>query len=274
MRIPPFGIVARAVPCVLALALASVLWPADGEAAEPMALSEFGPRDVGKIPDGWEELKFDEDNVPRPSRYQVVRLDGRPVLKGTTDGGASGLFRPVNVDPKKHPYIAWRWRIEQVYPKADGRRKSGDDYPARLYVAFKYDSSRVGWGTRLTYEYLRRQSPNDRYPPLYALDYVWASRLKAGTWLPNPWEGRAKMIVLRSGKRGLGEWHRECRNYVRDFKAIVDEALPEVEYVAVMIDGDNTKFKGVAYFADIEFRAAPSPGFDADALDPPKRLDD
>ena len=240
-----------------------------------VVVDRFDPRDAGRdLPQGWQALTFDPEDVPRKSRYEVVRRDGEGVLKASTQGGASAIYRRLDVDPKQYPYISWRWRVDQVFPKADVRKKEGDDYPARLYVAFKYDRSRVNLLVRGEYELAKQTSPEGRYPPLYVLNYVWTDKVKENTWFANPWRDQAKMVIVRSGKDGLKEWHRETRNYLEDFRAVVGEEPTPVEYIGVMIDGDQTGSEGVSYFDDIELRRKPPKGVDEEELKKPVRVEE
>ena len=70
------------------------------------------------------------------------------------------------------------------------------------------------------------------------------------------------MIAVRTGAADLRKWRWEARNYLQDFKAIVGEEPPPVEFVAVMIDGDGTGSVGVSYFDSIELRSDLPPGLD------------
>jgi len=206
-----------------------------------------------ELPEGWKEQTFDPEKIPVASVYEQVRMGDQVVLKGTTRKGASLVYRPVDVNWRKHPVLAWRWRVDQVFEKQDERSKAGDDFPARIYIGFKYDPSRVNWFTRRAFEKARRASKDGSYPPLYSLTYVWATKEPVNTAYSNPYQDRAKMVVVRSGTEGLKTWHAETRDYAKDFRAIVGEDPPEVEFVAIMIDGDNTGSSGVCYFADIRF---------------------
>lgn len=237
-----------------------------------IAVGRFSADDIGRpVPQGWRELSFDPEKFPKKSSYQTVRLGDEYVLRASTQGGASAVYRLLEVDWRQHPYLVWRWRVENIYPGADETTKAGDDYPGQVYICFRYEPSRAGLTTRLAFALEKRRSTDGRYPPLYVLNYVWASTLEENTWIPNPWQSRSKVVAVRTGHRGLGQWHHEARNYVDDFRAIVGEDPPPVEFIAVMIDGDGTGSSGVSYFADIELRSAPPPGFDAGRSSPPRR---
>ena len=247
-------------------------------AAEVRAISvgRFSDRDIGKdLPDGWRELTFDPKKFPIQSQYKVVELNGHgAVLKASTDGGVSAIYRPVDVNPKDYPYISWRWRVENIYPGVDETTKKGDDYPARVYIGFRYDPERANLVTRAKFNLAKRRSKEGHYPPLYVLNYVWATTLEADTWIPNPWEKRSKVVAVKSGAGGLGRWHHEARHYLRDFQAIVGEDPPRIDFVAVMIDGDGSRSSGGAYFDDIKLLSAPPPDFGREVPAPPRRADD
>jgi len=85
----------------------------------------------------------------------------------------------MDLDPKRFPYV--RWRVDQVFGRAHETAKQGDDYPARLYIAFRYERSRVGLVTRAKFALARKASRTGEYPPLYALNYVWVNHLEPDT---------------------------------------------------------------------------------------------
>lgn len=224
----------------------------DGGRADAIVVGSF--TSPGKeLPEGWNEQTFDPKKIPIASLYEQVTMGNRTVLKGTTHQGASLIYRSVDIDWRRHPILAWRWRVDQVFEKEDERSKAGDDFPARIYIGFKYDPNRVNWFTRRAFERARRASKDGSYPPLYTITYVWATKEPINSAYSNPFQDRAKMVVVRSGNEGLKAWHEEERNYLEDFRAILGEDPPEVEFVAIMIDGDNTGSSGVCYFDDIRF---------------------
>src|SRR5258706_171578 len=89
----------------------------------------------------WRPLEFAK--IPRHTTYTVVRDGDRRLVEARSEAAASGLARRVRIDTREWPIVAWRWKVENLIEKADGRAKSGDDYPARIYVAFEFDPARV-----------------------------------------------------------------------------------------------------------------------------------
>ena len=84
----------------------------------------------------WEVLKF--PNIDHMTEYRLVQDDGEQVVMASTDGGASGLIARIRVEPEQQLILRWRWKISSVYENGDARSKKGDDYPARIYVAFEF----------------------------------------------------------------------------------------------------------------------------------------
>lgn len=234
----------------LVLVLASA---ASALAAEPLLLGGFTPpADPAAPPPGWEALTF--PRVPRQTRYAVVRDGDNWVLRAESDGSASGLYRPLDLDPRVYRTLSWRWKVEGVLARSDPRRREGDDYAARVYVAFRYDPDaatvwqRAGYGAyRLLY---------GRYPPGVVLNYVWESRLPAGTVLDSTYTDRVKIIVARSGDAEAGRWVFETRDIYADFRRIVGGEPPRIAGIALMTDTDDTGERAVAYYDAITLTPA------------------
>jgi Protein of unknown function (DUF3047) len=202
----------------------------------------------GHFPAEWKPLNF--ANIDRHTAYSLVKEDERVVVKAVAEASASGLIREITIDPKEFPMIQWTWKVSGVLEKADVRTKGGDDYPARIYVAFAGESP--GFFGRLkdkTIEVLY-----GRKPPFAALNYLWASKAPAGTMIPNPYTDRAMMFVLQRGGEKLGRWVREERNVFKDFERAFKEPPFMITGVAIMTDTDNTGESATAYYGDIVFK--------------------
>lgn len=205
----------------------------------------------GPFPDSWEPLTFEK--IEKHTRYSLVEDHGVVAVKAVSRGSASGLVRAVDIDPMRYPVIEWRWKVENILEKSDVTRKEGDDYPARLYITFKYDSSKVGFFERAKYEAVRLA--RGEYPPMGAITYIWDSRSPVGTLVPNPYTDRVMMIVLQSGSEKVGRWVGESRNLVEDYRKAFGGDPPRISGVALMTDTDNTRESAVAWFGDIVFKA-------------------
>ena len=204
----------------------------------------------GTYPDSWNELTF--KTIETHTEYSLVEDDNVVVLKAVSQGSASGLTRAVNIDPRTYPVVEWRWKIENVLKNGDVTRKDGDDYPARLYITFAYDGEAVGFFEQAQYEAARLIY--GEYPPIAAVNYIWASKSPVGTMVPNPSTDRAQMIVIESGTEKTGQWVRESRNLYEDYQKAFGDDPPLISGVAVMTDTDDTQESAVAYYGDIVFK--------------------
>jgi len=225
--------------------------------AEPLSVLHVGQFSLaeagGAYPDSWKPLTF--DGIEAHTEYSLVEDDGTVVLKAESMGSASGLTREMTIDPVKYPIIEWRWKVENVLENSDATRKSGDDYPARIYIAFEYDESKVGFFEKAKYE--AALLLHGKYPHLSAINYIWENRIPVGTIVPNPYTSHVQMIVMESGPDKVGQWVTESRNIYEDYRKAFGEDPPMISGVAVMTDTDNTKESAVAWFGDIAFRQSP-----------------
>lgn len=207
----------------------------------------------GPFPNGWKPLTFEK--IKEHTRYALVQNSSTVVVQSVSQQSSSGLTREISIDPKEYPIVQWRWKVENVYEKGDVTSKSGDDYPARIYITFEYDSSKVGFFEKAKYEAARLIY--GQYPPIGAINYIWESKAPVGTIVPNPYTDRVMMIVTQSGSAKLNQWVTEERNIYEDYKKAFGEAPPMISGVAIMTDSDNTKESATAYFGDIVFKKTP-----------------
>ena len=234
----------------LALALAAVTVGAQSPGV--LQVGKFsGANAGGPFPESWEPLTFEK--IEKHTQYSLVEDNGVVAVKAVSRGSASGLVRAVDIDPMRYPVIEWRWKVENILEKGDVTRKDGDDYPARLYITFKYDPDKVGFFERAKYEAIRLA--RGEYPPMGALTYIWESKSPVGTLVPNPYTDRVMMIVLQSGKEKVDRWVSESRNLVEDYRKAFGGEPPRISGVALMTDTDNTNESAVAWFGDIVFKA-------------------
>jgi hypothetical protein len=213
---------------------------------EPLRLGWNAPAADG-LPQGWKPLTFKK--IPRHTRYQVVSENGTYVVRAEADASASGLIHPLDLDPHERRVLRWRWKVSNLLERADIRRKDGDDYPARIYVAFAYDPARAGVGQRIRYEAARLIY--GEYPPHAGLSYVWDGKAPVGTTVPNSFTERVRMIVVESGPARLGQWVAHERDIYDDYRNAFGEEPPRISGVAIMTDSDGTRESVVAWYGDI-----------------------
>ena len=221
------------------------------ESDNQLPIGIFSEAQPGKgFPTGWKPLTFEK--IPTHTQYALVKNADQVVVKAVSHQSSSGLTREITIDPQEYPIVQWSWKVENIIKKGDVTQKSGDDYPARLYITFEYDSSKVGFFEKAKYE--TAKFIYGQYPPIGAINYIWESKSPIGTMVPNPYTDRVNMIVIESGKTRLNEWITEERNVYEDYMKAFGGNPPKISGVAIMTDTDNTKESAVAYFGDIVFK--------------------
>ncbi len=215
----------------------------------PVGVFSSEPADK-PLPEDWKPLTFKK--IEKHTLYTLVSDEGTTVVRAVANASASGLIREIRIDPREYPMVHWRWKVDNLLQKGDVHRKEGDDYPARIYIAFKYDASKLGFFERAKFETAKLFY--GKYPPLGAINYIWESKAPKGTIVPNPFTDRVKMIVVESGPDKLAEWVTEERNVHEDYRQAFGEEPPMISGVAIMTDTDNTGESATAYYGDIVFK--------------------
>ncbi|MBW1719208.1 MAG: DUF3047 domain-containing protein [Deltaproteobacteria bacterium] len=198
--------------------------------------------------DSWEPLLFPK--IKQHSTYTIEKKEAHYYLKAESKASASGLLLKREFDVYQYPHIRWRWRIENVYKKGNAKDKSGDDYPIRIYVIFKYEPARAGILEKIKYNSAKLFY--GEYPPHSSLNYIWANRKHTEKVITSPYTERSKMIPLQKGEENVGIWHNEKVNILQDYRFAFGEDPPAIASLAIMNDSDNTKEHAVSYVDDIE----------------------
>jgi hypothetical protein len=237
----------------LVLLLAAGLGAAPAGSEEVLRVGAFSTDSEGsRQPAGWKPLVFRK--IERHTVYSLVKEDETVVVKAVSDAAASGLTKETTINLKDYPFIQWRWKVLNILKQGDVHRKDGDDYPARLYITFRYDPAKLNLFEKAKYEAARLIY--GEYPPVAAITYIWESKSPVGTVVSNPYTERVKMIVVESGSSRLKTWITEERDLYTDYRQAFGEEPPAVSGVAIMTDTDNTGESATAYYGDIVFKKA------------------
>jgi len=207
------------------------------------------------LPSEWKPLTFKK--IEKHTIYALVKDNSTVVVKAVAEASASGLTREIEINPKEYPILQWRWKVNNILKKGDVRTKEGDDYPARIYITFEYDPSKLSFFEKVKYGTVKLLY--GQYPPLGAINYIWESKAPVGTIVPNPYTDRVKMIVVESGSAKVNQWANEERNVYEDYKKAFGEEPPMISGVAIMTDTDNTGESATAYYGDIVFKKEGKP---------------
>lgn len=217
-------------------------------AGEVVRLDRFANESL-KVPAPWQVVQLDK-KVP-PTVYRLTRWDSVMAIEATAEQSMALLARPVEVDLNRTPVLCWRWRVDAPLVKADMATKAGDDYAARVYVAFALPPSEISWVLRSKLA-LARSIYGDAVPDA-AINYVWDNRYPVGTRKPNAYTDRTHMIVAESGAVNAGKWVVARHDVQQDVIAEFGSQQARMVQLSVASDTDNTKENAHAGFADFQF---------------------
>jgi hypothetical protein len=194
--------------------------------ADTIAVSRFSTEGLA----GWEVKSF-----KGMTDYSLVQEDGRTVVKAYSAGSASGLYKQVKLDPARFRHLSWSWKISATIAYGNEKTRNGDDYAARVYVVFP---GRYFWQTK-------------------AINYIWANRLAKGAYIPNSFSSNAMMLAVESGSDRVGQWIKEERDILADYRKMFGEEPHEIGAIAIMTDTDNTGGEANAWYGDLTISTAP-----------------
>jgi hypothetical protein len=186
-----------------------------------------------------------------PTRYRVASVEGRMAIEARVNASMSLMARPISVDLAERPVVCWRWYVDSPVQKADMTRRTGDDYAARLYVAFDMPDSAMSGSTKFKLKMARAMFGKN--VPDAAVVYIWDNSHPVGTARKSSYTDRSQLIVAETGSGRAGSWVTERADLAADFARAFGGKPGKPIQLAVASDGDNTKSKGRAAFADIHF---------------------
>jgi len=198
--------------------------------------------------ENWKEMYF--ENIDAHTRYAVEKEGEESYLRAESEASASGIVFKKEFNVFDYPKIKWRWKVSNVFHKGNAREKTGDDYPLRVYVIFKYDPATATFGKKMKYGLVKKLYGD--YPPDSTLNYIWANRQHDDKFITNTYSAEAMMVLLQMGQENAGKWIEQEVNVLEDYHEAFRKDPPAVASIAIMSDSDNTGEKAVAYIDFIE----------------------
>ena len=182
---------------------------------------------AGKLPEGW-TVKVNH-GIPRISTGSGPE---GPFIQLRSQKSSFSLERGVDVDLAQYPYLAWRWKVNELPRGGDFRKASTDDQAAQVLVAFQ-----------------------DRR----VVTYIWDSSAPKGTM------GNASSIplvhifavVCQSGAEQANRWVSEARNLGEDYARAYGRRPPHVKGIRLQINSQHTGTSAESEFAEVTFRSTP-----------------
>jgi len=196
----------------------------------------------------WKPLLFPK--IKRHTEYTIEKDGDGSYLRAGSNASASGLILKKEFNVFEYPKVKWSWKINNVYKKGNAEEKSGDDYPVRVYVIFKYDPDKASFGQRIRYGFAK--AIYGEYPPHSSLTYIWESRSHNKRIITSPFAEEAKMIILEAGEENVGNWMDEEVNITKDYREAFGNDPPPIASLAIMNDSDNTGETSVSYIDFLE----------------------
>lgn len=165
------------------------------------------------------------------SRLRAVEIDGKPFLEAVPNRSASGLYQPAPRLTGQLGHIRWWWRVDRLQASADIRRLDRDDFGALLAFVFGEPS----WWNR----------------DVPTIAYVWtATALATGTLVKSPRHDNVYYVQLR-GRADIGTVRQEDRDVAADFLRAFGRSPPNLRYVAIFNDNDQTGEAVEAFFGPV-----------------------
>lgn len=185
------------------------------------------------VPAGWSELPLLQRALVKLGTLEIVKDDGRPVLRLKTDTDQHTIIRKkVHVDLAATPVLEWQWKVVTFPAGADLRQRSRSDSPAVLALA---------WAS-----------------PARIVSYAWDVSAPIDSRFDNPKQSRVHYIVVRSGEAGRGTWQRERRDVAADYRSVFGEApTAGPEEMELSIDSNDTRSVAETLIGEIRFVARP-----------------
>jgi len=183
----------------------------------------------------WDSWEFEGRTAYAPVSVEHGENIGadRVIRARCDESTASGLINRGAIDLVQNPVLRWHWRVDHVYRDLDETAKSGDDYPARIYVVAQRWPR---WRSRV-------------------INYVWSSSQPKGSSWPNAYADQFVMLAIESGPEHTGQWKIEQRDVRRDFKRLHDLDVEQIDAIAIMTDCDNTSQQATAWYGPIGFQS-------------------
>jgi hypothetical protein len=147
-----------------------------------IVLEDFQHPDAKGFPQGWEAQR---STVTAHETYTVQQEEGYFFLSAK-NANQRVYTKNITWDPKKYPFLTWRWRLRIVPENAD--------LIAAIYPSLDVDFLFIPVNTK----------------------YVWSATLPVGS-IKEGGIFSSTEIVIRSGTNTIGEWVEERVNVYEDF---------------------------------------------------------
>ncbi|WP_170174886.1 DUF3047 domain-containing protein [Undibacterium parvum] len=203
-------------------------------------------------PDEWAHVplsKFKND-----TQYKLVQEAGRKVLRAEADDSASLYALKLKTPSTEFSSLQWRWKTDALIPGADNRDQKREDSPLRVMLSFDGDLASLPETEQFRIKMSKVIAGVEL--PFATLMYIWSEQHALESIIPSAHTSQLKMLVVASGKHGLGTWQAMQRDIAEDYRRAFGSAPGRLIGVSVMTDTDNTGKKAVGWYADLSLSCA------------------
>lgn len=225
-----------------ALCLVAVALPHSVQGEEPFLHDDFSDLD------NWKPLYFPK--IKKHSIYSIEKNGVESYLRAESHASASAMVLKKEFNVFEYSKVRWSWKTDNIYKKGNSLIKSGDDYPIRVYIFFKYDPGKASFGEKIKYGLAK--TFYGQYPPYSSLNYIWESKKHEKNIVTSPYAQESQMIILQAGEENVDKWMDQKVNIIEDYHNAFGEDPPAVASIAIMNDSDDTGESSVSYFDYIE----------------------
>jgi hypothetical protein len=225
------------------------------EQGDVVEVARFSRNPPGAVALPWEPYAVLRGNVP--TEYRVAEVDGTTAVEAEGREGGSGLQRKIHVDPRRQPWLEWRWRVPAPRPGERPLRATSRKSPVmRLSLAFHGDTATLDFDDRAKLRLANVLTVHGL--PYASLVYIWQPGIPVETVYPSPHTQRVRYLVVTNAERATGEWVSVRRNVAEDYRRAFGEEPGDIVSFGLMTDYGDDGSPRRATYGDITLRRAPS----------------
>jgi hypothetical protein len=231
-----------------------VLWSALLSGISPLVLGSEAthpcqPRslDFTQHADQWAHVPLSA--FKHDTRYTLEQEGERKVLRAEADDSASLYALKLKTPGADYSTLSWRWKTDALIPGADNRDQKREDSPLRVMISF--DGERSSLPEAEQFRSKMSQAISGVEMPFATLMYIWSEQVAPESIIASAHTSQVKMLVVASGKHGLGAWQSVRRHIADDYRRAFGAEPGRIIGVSVMTDTDNTGKKALGWYADL-----------------------
>ena len=231
-----------------------LLSPYQGE-AKNLLIGFKKEKKSSTVPRGWEVIPYFRT---AKNKLPLSKEGKRTVLRVKSIGSASGVLKKLEIDLKKFPVLAWRWKINRVVGMAIESRKDRNDSAARVRVIFGKAAPKPLKGPPEIVKLFKSFGiqMEGKEPHGFRIDYIWGNNVLKGEVIDYPGSKNHKMVVVESGNKRARRWVWEKRNLIEDFQGFFRMSPPTLIGIMVLTDTDQTNEGVIGHYSSIIMMAS------------------